>query len=81
MRVICSWCKKVLGKKEPFDDPSQTEGKCAECAMKHKVSDDPAEQAQIEAELRVLAELLIDLYAEDCRQKRQGAGGNVQVSQ
>lgn len=34
MQIICSWCKKFMGEKEPFDDPSETHAKCAECLKK-----------------------------------------------
>ncbi len=31
MKIICSWCKKIIGEKEPFDDPSISHAKCAAC--------------------------------------------------
>ncbi len=34
MKIICSWCKKVMGEKEPFDDPSVTHGRCMACLSK-----------------------------------------------
>ena len=36
MKIICSWCKKFMGEKEPFDDPSETHSKCAECLEKQR---------------------------------------------
>lgn len=36
MKIICSWCKKLLGEKEPFEDPSETHAKCAACLEKQK---------------------------------------------
>ena len=36
MKIICSWCKKLIGEKEPFDDPSETHGKCPDCLEKEK---------------------------------------------
>ena len=34
MKIICSWCKKVLGEKEPFDDHSVSHAKCTDCLEK-----------------------------------------------
>lgn len=34
MVIICAWCKKTLGEKEPFDNPSTTHGICTECYKK-----------------------------------------------
>ena len=39
MKIICSWCKKFLGEKEPYDDPSETHGRCAERLEKQKRGD------------------------------------------
>jgi len=36
MKIICSWCKKLLGEKEPSDDPSEIHAKCAACIEKQK---------------------------------------------
>ena len=36
MRIVCSWCKKFIGEKEPLDDPSETHSKCAECLEKQR---------------------------------------------
>ena len=36
MKIICSWCKKLIGEKEPFDDPSTTHAKCPDCLKKQK---------------------------------------------
>lgn len=36
MKIICSWCKKTLGEKEPFGDPAVTHAKCSECVEKQK---------------------------------------------
>lgn len=36
MKIICSWCKKVLGEKEPFDDPAVTHAKCSNCLEKQQ---------------------------------------------
>lgn len=34
MKIICAWCKKFLGEKEPFDDLSETHAKCTDCLKK-----------------------------------------------
>ena len=34
MKIVCSWCKKVMGEKEPFDDPSVSHAKCSACLSK-----------------------------------------------
>ena len=34
MKINCSWCKKFMGEKEPYDDPSTSHGKCVECLEK-----------------------------------------------
>jgi hypothetical protein len=31
MRIICSWCKKYMGEKEPLNDPTETSGICDTC--------------------------------------------------
>lgn len=31
MKVVCAWCGKDMGEKEPFDDESTTHGMCPEC--------------------------------------------------
>ena len=36
MRVICSWCKKDLGVKEPKEDHSISHGMCDACLEKMK---------------------------------------------
>ena len=32
--VICAWCKRVLGMKEPVEDERITHGICSECQLK-----------------------------------------------
>lgn len=36
MKIICSWCKKFMGEKEPFDDETETHAKCVECLRKQE---------------------------------------------
>lgn len=36
MILICAWCKKVLGEKEPIEDKTATHGICKNCADKLK---------------------------------------------
>ena len=36
MKIICSWCKKFMGEKEPFDDPSVSHAKCSTCLSKQE---------------------------------------------
>ena len=36
MKILCSWCGKQLGEKEPLDDQSDTHGKCPECLEKER---------------------------------------------
>ena len=31
MKIICAWCKRVMGDKEPFDDKSITHTICPKC--------------------------------------------------
>ena len=31
MKVICSWCKKDMGVKEPLEDDSTSHGMCDDC--------------------------------------------------
>ena len=35
MKVVCAWCKKDLGEKEPLKDKSITHGICPECEAKY----------------------------------------------
>jgi len=32
MKVVCAWCDKDQGEKEPLDDPTVTHGICDPCA-------------------------------------------------
>ena|SRR3989338_1168345 len=41
MKIICSWCKKFLGEKEPSDDLSETHAKCADCLKEQKTVKKP----------------------------------------
>lgn len=34
MLVVCAWCGKSLGKKEPLDDPRTSHGMCEDCVKK-----------------------------------------------
>ena len=36
MKIICSWCKKLIGEKEPFGDTSETYAKCPTCNEKQE---------------------------------------------
>ena len=31
MKIVCSWCKKFIGEKEPLDDKSESHTKCDGC--------------------------------------------------
>ncbi len=42
MKVVCAWCGKDMGEKEPLDDPSVTHGICQECY--HKQRSEPAKE-------------------------------------
>ena len=35
MKVVCGWCKKDMGEKEPLEDPDATHGICDDCLIKH----------------------------------------------
>ena len=45
MKIICSWCKAILGEKEPFEDPAVTHAKCPECIQKQKNEERLANEA------------------------------------
>jgi len=32
MQIICAWCDKRMGWKQPYEDKSSTHGICVECA-------------------------------------------------
>lgn len=34
MKIICAWCKKTLGEKEPFDSDEETHTICGPCQEK-----------------------------------------------
>ncbi len=34
MKLICSWCGKDIGEKEPLDNPAITHGICGKCYFK-----------------------------------------------
>lgn len=38
MKIVCAWCGKYMGEKEPLDDPQTTHGICPDCYK--EVSDD-----------------------------------------
>jgi hypothetical protein len=31
MKIVCAWCQKAMGDKEPITDLSHTHGICPEC--------------------------------------------------
>lgn len=31
MKVVCAWCKKDLGEKEPLEEKTVSHGMCEEC--------------------------------------------------
>lgn len=31
MKIVCAWCKKRLGEKEPFEDKRVTHSQCPAC--------------------------------------------------
>jgi hypothetical protein len=31
MKIVCAWCKLVLGEKEPLEDKQLTHGLCEKC--------------------------------------------------
>ncbi len=47
MKIICSWCKKVLGEKEPFNDPSETHARCPECLEKQRKKEELAKVPKV----------------------------------
>lgn len=34
MKIVCAWCGKYLGEKEPMSDTGTTHGLCQECLAK-----------------------------------------------
>ena len=46
MKIRCAWCKKIMGEKEPLDDPSTTDTICPECRNKYF----PEKEVEIETE-------------------------------
>lgn len=34
MKIICAWCRQVIGEKEPLEDDTVTHGICADCILK-----------------------------------------------
>jgi len=34
MKIVCAWCNKDMGQKEPLSDKSTTHGMCKECFKK-----------------------------------------------
>lgn len=47
MKIVCAWCQKDLGEKEPTADPSVSHGICEECSkeMLEEVERDLTERA------------------------------------
>lgn len=41
MRIVCAWCKKELGEKEPLTNKETTHGICSECATKMMSNPEP----------------------------------------
>ena len=44
MKIVCSWCKKVMGEKAPFDDVTATHAKCTSCLEKQKLEDESSKK-------------------------------------
>lgn len=34
MKIVCAWCQKDLGEKEPLEDKNVTHGICVDCLIK-----------------------------------------------
>jgi len=34
MKIICSWCGKVIGEKDPLTDKSESHTRCPDCLKK-----------------------------------------------
>ena len=82
MKIICSWCKKFLGEKAPFDDKSVSHAKCSDCLKKQdreskavltnpggEVKETPAEMAsRLDQIAAILAEGVLNLMAEKSEQ-------------
>ena len=43
MKIVCAWCKKPLGDKEPLSDTSVTHTICPECL---KAMDNPVKKGE-----------------------------------
>ena len=54
MRLICSWCQKKIGEKNPYDDISMIQMICPECYMQVKNDAEPQDVEALERELLVL---------------------------
>ena len=78
MRIICSWCKKFLDEKKPFDDKSVSHAKCADClerqeqeAKKDVADETPAEMAhRLDRITSILAEGVLKLIEERQLEKK-----------
>ena len=40
MKIVCAWCGKKLGEKEPYDDKSVTHGICQKCKAKMEAEEE-----------------------------------------
>jgi hypothetical protein len=63
MRLICSWCQKKVGEKNPYDDISMIQMICPECYGQVKNDAEPQDVEALEHELlnlkvRVVKKLL-----------------------
>src|SRR3989338_1042492 len=56
MKIICSWCKKVMGEKEPFDDPSVSHAKCSACLSKQGKPHAATQKSLLDYILKVILE-------------------------
>jgi hypothetical protein len=41
MVIVCAWCQKYMGCKEPFDEASVSHGICPECSDREALEDAP----------------------------------------
>ena len=41
MVIVCAWCQKYMGSKEPFHDPGVSHGICDDCIDRQSLDDAP----------------------------------------
>ncbi len=50
MKIVCAWCERELGEKEPLEDKDTTHGMCFRCFLRMRREARELQRARIKGE-------------------------------